>query len=434
MTEPADERPRGAASGPLAFPSAPPGWAELLTPAGAEHLTAVSRALEGGSSLAQAGMRLRAQGVAPDVVSAVLTQTELRAKARAKFGADAEHLLFTPSGLEQATRAPVARLHAQRFADAGCRAVADLGCGIGTESLALQAAGIEPHPVELDPFTAAVAAHNLGAEVVVASAEAFPLDGVDGAFLDPARRTAGHRDTRRLASAADYSPSLDFAFGVADRLPTGVKLGPGFAREEIPGRAEAQWVSVDGQLVEMGLWFGAVARPGIRRAALVMRSGRGDGAGSTRAPETHELTAEADAPDAAARALGEYLFEPDGAVIRARLIGMLADRLGAGMVGDGIAYLTADTADSGALTTPFAQAFRIVEELPAGEKQLRRALTERGIGILEIKKRGVPVDPAALRRRLRLTGPESGTLVLTRARGAHVALLVERAAPLRPAA
>ena len=52
-----------------------------------------------------------------------------------------------------------------------------------------------------------------------------------------------------------------------------------------PADAEAQWVSVDGQLVEMGLWFGALARPGIRRAALVIarrRAARAHRAGRQR--------------------------------------------------------------------------------------------------------------------------------------------------------
>ena len=73
------------------------------------------------------------------------------------------------------------------------------------------------------------------------------------------------------------------------------------------------------------------------------------------------------------------------------------------MVSDGIAYLTAD-----ALTpTPFAQTFRVLEQLPSSEKQLKRALSARGIGKLEIKKRGADVDPAVLRTRLKLKGPHS---------------------------
>ena len=191
----------------------------------------------------------------------------------------------------------------------------------------------------------------------------------------------------------------------------GLKLGPGFDRDLIPSTAEAQWISADGQVVELGLWFGALARPGIRRAALVLRGDQAD-----------ELTAESDSEDEETGPLGEYLYEPDGAVIRARLIGDLARRIDGRMMSDQIAYITADSA----VETPFAAGFRILEALPYAEKDLKKALRQRGIGTLEIKKRGVDVDPAALRRRLGLNGDRPATLVLTRVAGRHTALLAER--------
>ncbi|WP_449282397.1 THUMP-like domain-containing protein [Leucobacter sp.] len=411
---------RGDAPGPRSASPAP-GWRELAAPEGRALLERIAEQRGRGRSLEEISRLLRGEGADPALLSAALTQTELRIRAVGKFGGIADDLLFTRAALEQATRAQVAALHAERFRAAGCRSVADLGCGIGAESLALLHAGIAPLPVELDPLTAQFAQHNLavaarraGAEtptVRVGDAELLGPADADGVFLDPARRTAGHSDTRRIALPDDYSPSLRFAFELAEHRPAGVKLGPGLDRDLIPDRAEAQWVSVDGQLVETGLWFGAAARAGVRRAALVLR-----GAGAD------ELTAGADAADAPVRELGAYLYEPDGAVIRARLIGALAERIDAGMVSDGIAYLTGDRL----VETPFASAFRVLEELPAREKDLRRALAAREIGTLEIKKRGADADPAALRRRLKLRGGGSATLFLTRSAGRHVALLAER--------
>ncbi|MEJ6488487.1 SAM-dependent methyltransferase [Leucobacter sp. USCH14] len=399
-----------------------PGWEFLLSDDGVAELGDVCAALEAGSTSDAVGRALRSAGRAPEEVAALLTQAGLRTKARAKFGDLARELLFTAAGLEQATRIAIAHGHAARFREAGCDRVADLGCGLGTESIALIGQGLSPAPVELDPFTARIAAHNLARVAALSGASAppvstgdateFDLSRVDGAFLDPARRTAGHRDTRRIASPDDYSPSLHVAYAIAEQLSTGVKLGPGLDRDLIPDAAEAQWVSVDGQVVETALWFGGLARPGIARAALVHRGA-----------ERHEMTAAADAPDVDARPIGAYLYEPDGAVIRARLIGALAERLGAGMLSTGIAYLTGETH----VETPFAQAFRVVDALPSREKDLRRALAQRGIGRLEIKKRGVDVDPAALRKRLKLSGEEEATLILTRdANGKHISLLAER--------
>jgi hypothetical protein len=281
--------------------------------------------------------------------------------------------------------------------------------------MAMAAIDLDVTAVDADEITAAIASYNLApfanASVLNERAESVDLHGFDGIYLDPARRTAGHGQTTRLTDPDDYSPSLNFAFELATGRSVGVKLGPGFDRDLIPTTAEAQWISVDGQLVEMGLWFGALARPRIHRSALVI-----DATGS------YELTAPEDSEDVESGELGDYLYEPDGAVIRARLIGDLARSLGARMLSDGIAYLTSSTL----VPTPFASAFRVLETLPFAERDLRRALRERGIGTLEIKKRGVDVDPTALRKRLSLSGRESATLVLTRIAGRHTALLVDR--------
>ncbi|AGW40736.1 hypothetical protein O159_05410 [Leifsonia xyli subsp. cynodontis DSM 46306] len=387
---------------------------ELLSPEGLRLLDALPPARTEEDVL-RTVTALRRASHSPGLVAAVLTQGKLRRKAAAKFGEFADRMLFTEAGLEQATRLPVAAQHAGRFRAAGLGTVADLGCGIGGDALAIAALEIEVTAVEADEVTAAIAAFNLApfpsATVRHGRAEDADLRGAGAVYLDPARRTAGHTQTERLTNPGDYTPSLGFAYELATTRPVGLKLGPGFDRDRIPSAAEAQWVSAAGQAVELGLWFGALARPGIRRAALVLR---GD--------KTHELTAAADSEDAGTGDLGEYLYEPDGTVIRARLIGDLARSLGGRMLADGIAYITGDERHE----TPFAAGFRIQEQLPYAERDLKRALRKRGIGTLEIKKRGVDVDPAALRKRLGLAGDRSATLVLTRIAGRHTALLAER--------
>ncbi|WP_109210416.1 MULTISPECIES: class I SAM-dependent methyltransferase [Microbacterium] len=386
----------------------------LLTPEGLRLLDAMAP-VDSADDVARAVTRLRRDGHSPDLVSAVVGQARLRTRARGKFGDLADRMLFTRAGLEQATRLPIAARHAARFRDAGFTRVADLGCGIGGDALGLAGLGLRVLAVDADELTAALAAYNLApfgadADVRHGTAETADLDGVDAVWLDPARRTAGHGETSRTRPE-DWSPSLDWVFDLARRMPVGVKLGPGLDRDVIPDDVEAQWVSADGSTIELVLWSGALARPGVRRAALVIR---GDSA--------NELTAETDAADEPVRELGAFLHEPDGAVIRARLIGDVARTLQAGMLDEHIAYLTSDAA----LTSPFVSTFRVREVLPADVKALGKALRERDIGRLEIKKRGVDVDPAALRTRLKLRGSAAATLLLTRIGSRRTAILADR--------
>jgi THUMP domain-like len=386
----------------------------VLTPEGLRRLDELGP-LATTDHTARAVSRLRTEGLDPDTVTALVSQAHLRARGAAKFGDLAAGMLFTRAGLEQSTRPVVAARHAARFRDAGIGRVADLGCGIGGDSLGFAGLGMSVLAVDADEVTAAVAAYNLApfgdaVEVRHARAEDVDLGGVDAVWLDPARRVAGH-DAQARVAASEYTPSLEWVFPLAARTSAGIKLGPAFDRAEIPADAEAQWISVDGSTVELVLFTGTLARDGVRRAALVIRGER-----------VHEITAAGDAPDVDARPMGAYLHEPEGAVIRARLIGDVARALEAGTIDPHIAYLTSDAA----LTSPFVQSFRVRDELPVATKPLAKALRARGIGRLEIKKRGVDVDPAALRRALALRGDESATLFVTRIGDRRVALLADR--------
>ena len=385
---------------------------ELLTP----EALALLDSLEPSTStddVVRMVARLRKQGHSGARVAAVLTQYRLRRRGAPKFGPFADRMLFTEQGLEQATRLRVAAQHAGRFAAADLHRVADLGCGIGGDAMAMAALDLTVTAVERDEVTAAIAAYNLApwpsATVVHGDLQSIDLTDVDAVWLDPARRDG----SRRLNDPRDWSPHLDTALELARRYPAGIKLAPGMDRGLLPETGEAQWVSVGGSLVELVLWSGALARPGVGRAALVLSA----------ESESHELTAVGDSVDVSSGALGEYVYEPDPAVIRARLIGLLAEQLSGRMLDPTIAYITADRLTS----TPFARSFRVLEQWPIDIALLRRELSNRDIGVVEIKKRGVDVDPAALRPKLRLRGKESATLILTRIAGHKVALLVERA-------
>jgi hypothetical protein len=344
----------------------------------------------------------------PELAAAALTQATLRRRARVKFGEAAAGMFFTRAGLEQATRPEVADHHASRFVEAGIRRVIDLGCGIGSDSMAFVRAGLEVVAVDVDPVTAAVAKANLAgrAEVICADvsdvAEQLMVPGV-GVFCDPARRDARGRVWRAEDFTPPWSTVMELLSG---RRTAGVKLGPALPQSLIPEAVEAEWITHRGETVEVALWAGAGAGPG-RRSALIMPNAR--------------LVVTA-APPLPVRDVGRYLYEPAGAVIRAGGIADLGAQLDAGLLDLQVAYLTSDQLCS----TPFATAFEVRQQLPFHLKALRTWVRQAEIGVLEIKKRGVDVDPAELRRRLRLAGPRSATMVISRTPSGAIAAIVER--------
>ncbi|WP_091555316.1 THUMP-like domain-containing protein [Micromonospora pattaloongensis] len=398
------------------------GLAALRTPAGADALAAAAE-VAGGDPLVAAGA-LRSAGVPPQLAAAALTQAELRRRAARKFGAAAARMFFTRAGLEQATRAVVADRRARRLRAAGARSLADLGCGLGADAIAAARAGLRVYGVEADPVTAAMAAANAEAAGVaelftVECADATTVDvtGVDAVFCDPARRRSG--TGRRIFDPAAYSPPWDFVLALAERVPrTVLKVAPGIDHGLLPPGAEGEWVSVDRELVEATIWCGPLAEAPRRATLLSEKDGPAvDGSGRESVP-SHQLTGTGDAT-APVATVRRYLYDPDAAVVRAHLVAEFAASVDGTLADPSIAYVYADTA----VDTPYARRLEITDALPFSLKRLRAVLRERGVGRVEIMKRGSALDPEQLRRDLRLTGTAAATVVLTRVAGTPTVLL-----------
>jgi predicted RNA methylase len=375
---------------------------------------------EGGSELKRA-TRLR-KSLPAERARLVLQQVELRGRAAAKFP-QAQRMFFTPVGLEQATDAWVAACKAARFPTG--EPVADLCCGIGGDLLALAARG-PAMAIDRDPVTALLAAANARAvvpegvassraTVVVADVAAFLPRSVAAWHLDPDRRPQGRRTTH----VELHEPGLPVIEQLLEANDSAsIKLAP--AAEPPPAwsdRAELEWIGRDRQCRQLVAWFGRLARsPGKRRATILNE------ACETGALSTRTLVGVPDLRIATAAALRRYLYEPDAAVLAAGLSGALAAEHALEAIAPGIAYLTSDRA----VVDSALAAFEVIETLPFDERRLKRLLRERGIGRLEIKKRGVDEDPQQLRRRLDLRGDAAAVLLLSPLGSNVVAILARR--------
>ncbi|MGP3928081.1 THUMP-like domain-containing protein [Streptomyces sp. 8N616] len=417
-------------------------FAALLTDEG-RALLADLRDYDPAQELATA-TRLRREHPA-ELVTAALGQARLRQRAAAKFGADdAAVMFFTPDGVEQATRTSVASYRAGRLAALGVRRVADLCCGIGGDAIALARAGMAVVAVDRSPLTCAVARANAEAlgladlvEVRCANVTETEAAAYDAVFADPARRGASRGSARRgfprtesggassrgggraaggrIFDPEAYSPPLSWAVEAARKTPyAALKIAPGVPHEAVPDDAEAEWISDGGDVKEAVLWFGTGVAGG-RRATLL--------------PGPHSLIGSG-LPAPAAGPVGRFLYEPDGAVIRAHLVADVAAQLGGHLIDPTIAYVTSDELHP----TPYAAAYEITDVLRFNLKALKALLREREVGTLTVKKRGSAVEPEELRRRLKPHGPNAATVFLTRVAGEPSMLLGHPAEDFSPGA
>ncbi|WP_431971842.1 THUMP-like domain-containing protein [Nocardia sp. bgisy134] len=336
--------------------------------------------------------------------AALVETVRLRRKAAAKLHG-AGDWLFTDDALQQATPTPVARHRAARLAG---RAVHDVTCSIGAELVEL--AEVCPAVVgsDLDEVRLAIAAHNLGSRwaplsgadragqrnVLLAKADAVVPSSTGTVIIaDPARRADG----RRTHDPAKLQPPLPDLLDAYAGRDIAVKCAPGLDFDRLDWRGEIEVVSLDGAVREACLWSAGLTEAGVARRATVLSSRRDP-----------EVLTDAEPDELPERPPGEWIIDPDGAIVRAGLVRHYAARHALWQLDPHIAYLTGDAVPEG------LRGFRIEDRLELREKTLRQELARRECGALEILVRGVDVDPDALRKRLKLKGSVPYTLVITR--------------------
>ena len=182
-------------------------------------------------------------------------------------------------------------------------------------------------------------------------------------------------------------------------------------------RAELEWISSERECRQLVAWFGPLAQHAHRHRATIVPRGE---ASNIAAPAS--IVGLPDVECSVSAAVGRYVFDPDPAVVAARLVGSLAQEHGLAALVAGGAYLTADQAIFHPLLTTLA----VSEVMPWDVRRLKRVLRERRIGRLEVKQRGTRHDPAAVQRESKVPGDERATLVLFRRGKSIVAVLAER--------
>lgn len=371
----------------------------------------------------------RIHALAPEIALTKSSVFSDRARLDAEFGAHARAVsaliaaqrqaegkfpqwwLTDSDAAQQATPALVSAHRARILARAGVALVHDVTCSVGSEAPHMLDAGLSWLGSDLDEVRLRMARYNLGEGAWLAQADALhPARAVGNAgpassgrgviVADPARR----KDGRRITDPAQLEPPLPALLEAYPGVEMAVKCAPGIDYSEWNGLVSV--VSVDGGVKEACLYTPGI---GSGREAAVLRSdgfvdivrGVGDAytadTGAERAPGVS---------DAAPGEAGEWIIEPDGAIIRAGLVRTWADMHGLWMLDPHIAFLT------GAQVPAGYSGFRVLEAVPF--KRLKSALRAHDAGAVEILVRGVNVDPDSLRKKLKLKGSQQRAVIIAR--------------------
>lgn len=344
----------------------------------------------------------------PAQVTAAWNQVTLRRAARAKFSR-ADEMLFDRVGLEQATDEIVADHKAKRFA--GLSEVVDFCCGIGGDALAL-ARVVHVTAVDWSDVRIALARHNAsvyGREITgITNDVAFIRPDAEAIHVDPDRRPTGPR--RHQPDAG--SPGLDVLEQIVRHYThTAIKLSPGADFEALPFASEIELVSHAGECKQAIAWTGRFQT--CHRKATVLPGGE-----SISANAGESL----DWPEPGTIQSDGLLFEPDPAVIRANLVGILARQHNLAPIDPQIAYLLG----THPVSTSMLSVFRIIEHVEFSGKRTRQLLARHDVGRVDIKTRGFAARPDVIQHQLHPKGKHHATLFLTRIADQPIAILAKR--------
>lgn len=373
----------------------------LLTTEGQALLTVLQDVEPGLEDVTLADLRRERPAA---LVSAAVEQVRLRRRAAAKFGEFASRLYFTPDSVELSSHLAVSQYKLSRVLDElGVVLIDAMSLGSGVDALVLSWSHMT-EAVDKDPLTIEITAANRQAmdepmlQLNCADITGFDSQG-EAVFIDLMRRV-GPGEGRDPEA---YDPPLSWALDRVRTTGAGwIRLAPGLPDEAVPdlGRAdEAEWISYDGEIQEVVLWFGLLGRrtalpTPLRKATLlpcgVSLAGRG-------------------LPEPAVRPVGRYLYEPDPAVVHARLVAEVAQDVSGGLVDEGGPLITADELHR----TPFATAYEITDVLPFKSAALRATLRERTVGRVAVAAPGLGIALDEFRRELAPKDPGAATVFIT---------------------
>jgi len=351
-------------------------------------------------------------------IRAMAEQLACQQKAIKKLPTLSKHnLLYTPLALEQSSGERTAVYKASLMSG---KKLIDLSGGLGVDTIFFARIFQEVVYCERDSLLCAVVEHNLKvsgmANVVVKNSESisllakYPDDSFDWIYVDPARREQGQRSIALEAASPDVVACHNLLLQKAPKVC--IKASPVLEisglKKLLPALHTIIVVSVDRECKEILLLLERTypSDGPVQVKAVCLNA---DSEGIT------EIVGGGDAPRGVGTAVKEYLYEPDPAIIKGRLSGVLARDSGLQFVNQNVDYLTSDRK----IEAFPGRSFRVVECVPYKPKSFRAFLDRHAIARASIQRRDFPLSAEELRKKYRLCESERAFLFFTKGAAGH---------------
>ncbi|MDP3698160.1 MAG: methyltransferase domain-containing protein [Nanoarchaeota archaeon] len=310
----------------------------------------------------------------------------------------AKKLHYRDEDIRWATHELAAEYRAQRLK---CKTIVDIGCGIGFQSFAFAKTCKKVYAIEIDTEKIKLAEKNakiLGwkniefipgdalSEKVIAQ-----LKDVEIVFCDPERSPE-----ERQRNVATIKPNIPELLKKYRALTENIAIEFPPQITEIPFDCEREYLSIDGALNRLTLYFGDLQK--CERSAVIL-------------PGKERLCSDENSTLEETDQLGEYLYEADPAAVKAGLVAELSEETGAELYDEGKAVFF--TGDKKIQSHFFKNVFKVVDMCAQEEHEIMTILQKHDAGKVILR---IPVDPAEywkIRKKMeaKLTGDKTYALL-----------------------
>lgn len=358
-------------------------------------------------------------------VRAIAEQIACRQKAAVKLPSlCCFPLIYTRLSLEQCSGERAAEWKSSLMH--GRRAI-DLTGGLGIDTLFLARRFEEVISCERDEVLAGLAETNrrtmgvTNVETRIGDSAAllagYADEAFDWVFVDPARREHGLRSATLEHSSPDVVRLHDLMLRKAPKvcIKASPALETGDLEKSLPSLASIIVISVDGEGKEVLLLLDRAhpvgSKPEVRAVCL--------------GEKVFEISSNAmgSTGRVVAETPGSWLYEPDAAIIKARLTAGLARTMKLEFLNRTVDYLTSERC----VERFPGRRFRIEACRPFRPKSIRRELLAFGVSNAAVQRRDFPLSVDALRKRFRIGESSEHFLFFTKdASGGLVWLLCRK--------
>jgi len=322
----------------------------------------------------------------------------------------AKKLHYREEDIRWATPEQVAAYRAERLK---CKVIVDIGCGIGFQSFAFAKTCKKVYAVEIDTEKIKLAEKN-AQELGIKNIEFIhgdalsdkvikQLQEVEIVFCDPERLP---EESKR--SIATIKPSIPELLKKYSSLTENIAIEFPPQITEIPSDCEREYLSVDGALNRLTLYFGALQK--CARSAVII-------------PGKQKLCSAEEASLEEKDELDLYLYEADPAVVKAGLLAELSQKTKAKLYSSEKAVFF--TSDNNVKSLFFKNSFKVIEVCKQEDHEILAALHKHDAGKVILRMSVDPQEYWDVRKKIesKLRGTKTYALIYI----ADAAVIVEKA-------